>query len=111
MIKDPQNKTPVPRAMKGSTEHILIQQHTALPALEIYFISIFLTQCENNKSLQHVHDEQTTHTGQRENKVDGYRNAVVSTSDYESTGLSSIPDEGRRRTAHPAVHPPKRVGR
>ena len=32
--------------------------------------------------------------------------AVVSTSDYESTGPSSIPDEGSRCTAHPAVHPP-----
>ena len=37
--------------------------------------------------------------------------AVVSTSDYESTGPSSIKDEGRRHTAHPAVHPPESVGR
>ena len=36
--------------------------------------------------------------------------AVVSTSDYESAGPSSISDEGRRRTAHPAVYPPKQVG-
>ena len=33
--------------------------------------------------------------------------AVVSTSDYESAGPNSISDEGSRRTAHPAVHPPK----
>ena len=38
----------------------------------------------------------------------GLSGAVVCTSDYES---SSIPDEGRRRKAHPAVHPPKRIGR
>ena len=37
--------------------------------------------------------------------------AVVSMSDYKSAGSSSIPDEGKWRTAHPAVHPPKRVGR
>ena len=37
--------------------------------------------------------------------------AVISTSDYESAGPSSIPDEGRRNTAHPAVHPPKRIDR
>ena len=37
--------------------------------------------------------------------------AVVSVSDQKSAGLSLIPDEGRRRTAHPAVHPPKQVGR
>ena len=36
--------------------------------------------------------------------------AVVSTSDYESAGPSLIPDKGRQHTAHPAVHPPKRVG-
>ena len=35
--------------------------------------------------------------------------AVVSTFDYESAGPSSIPDEGNQRTAHPAVHLPKRV--
>ena len=37
--------------------------------------------------------------------------AVVSTSEYESAGPSSIPDEGKQHTAHQAVHPPKRVGR
>ena len=37
--------------------------------------------------------------------------AVVSMFDYESTGLSSILDEGRRRTAHPDIRPPKWVGR
>ena len=36
--------------------------------------------------------------------------AVVSTSDYEPAGLSLIPDEGRGHTAHPAVHPFRRVG-
>ena len=36
---------------------------------------------------------------------------MVSTSDYESTDPSPIPDEESRRTAHPAVHPPKRIGR
>ena len=36
---------------------------------------------------------------------------MVSTSDYESAGLSSILDEDKQHTAHPAVHPPKRVGR
>ena len=36
--------------------------------------------------------------------------AVVSTSDYEFTGPSSIPDENSQRTAHPTVHPPKWVG-
>ena len=33
--------------------------------------------------------------------------AVVSKSDYESAGLCLIPDEGSRRTAHPAVHFPR----
>ena len=37
--------------------------------------------------------------------------AGVSTPDYESAGPSSIPDEGSRRTVHPAVHPSKRIGR
>ena len=37
--------------------------------------------------------------------------SVVSMSDYESADPSSIPDEGRRRTAHPAVHPSKRIRR
>ena len=37
--------------------------------------------------------------------------AVVDTSDYESPDLTWIADKGSRRTAHPAVHPPKRVGR
>ena len=36
--------------------------------------------------------------------------SVVSTSHYESAGPSSISDKGSRRTAHPAIHPPKRVG-
>ena len=35
--------------------------------------------------------------------------AVVSMSDYKSASLSSIPDEGTQRTAHPAVYPPKQV--
>ena len=33
---------------------------------------------------------------------------MVSTSDYEYSGSSSILDEGSRRTPHPTVHPPKR---
>ena len=33
--------------------------------------------------------------------------AVVSTSDYEFAGPSLIPEEDRRCTAHPTVHPPK----
>ena len=37
--------------------------------------------------------------------------AVISTSDNESAGPSSIADEGSRRTAHPAAHPSKRIGR
>ena len=37
--------------------------------------------------------------------------AVVSMSDYESAGLSLIPDEGSWRTVHPSVHPPKWIGR
>ena len=32
--------------------------------------------------------------------------SVVSTSDYESAGLSLIPDKGSQPTAHPAVHLP-----
>ena len=40
-----------------------------------------------------------------------FSGAVGSTSDYESAGPSSIPNENRRRTVHPAVHPPKPVGR
>ena len=36
-----------------------------------------------------------------------FSGAVVSTSDYESAGLSLIPDEGSRCIAHPTVHPPK----
>ena len=36
--------------------------------------------------------------------------AVVSTSDHQSAGLSLTPDEDSQHTAHPAVHPPKRVG-
>ena len=36
--------------------------------------------------------------------------ALVSMSDYESTGPSLIPDEDNQHTAHPAVHPPKRDG-
>ena len=40
-----------------------------------------------------------------------FSGAVVSTSDYEFAGPSSIPDEGRRRKAHPAVHPSKWIGR
>ena len=35
--------------------------------------------------------------------------AVVSTFDFKSAGPSSIPDEGRWCTAHPAVHPLKWV--
>ena len=35
-----------------------------------------------------------------------FSDAVVSTSDYESAGSSLIPNEGSRRTAHLAVHPP-----
>ena len=37
--------------------------------------------------------------------------AVINTSDYESAGLSLIPGKDSRRTAHPGVHPPKRIGR
>ena len=37
--------------------------------------------------------------------------AVVNTSDYESVGSSSIPDEASRHTTHPAVYPSKWVGR
>ena len=40
----------------------------------------------------------------------GLSGAVISMSDYKSAGLSSMTDEGSRRTAHPAVHPPKQVG-
>ena len=36
--------------------------------------------------------------------------AEVSTSDYQSAGQNLIPDEDRQHTAHPAVHPSKRVG-
>ena len=36
---------------------------------------------------------------------------MVSESDYESAGPSLIPDEGRWCTAHPAVHPPKYLGK
>ena len=32
---------------------------------------------------------------------------MVRTSNFESAGPSSIPDEGNRRTAQPAVHPSK----
>ena len=44
-----------------------------------------------------------THTSMR------LSGAVVSTSDFESTGQSSISDEDSQHTAHPAVHPPKQV--
>ena len=36
--------------------------------------------------------------------------AVVSTSNYESAGLSLIPDEDSGHIAHPVVHSPKQVG-
>ena len=40
----------------------------------------------------------------------GLSGAVVSTSNYESAGLSSIPGEGSQRTVHPTVHSPKWFG-
>ena len=43
-------------------------------------------------------------------QVPDLNGAVVSMSDYEFAGPSSILDVGSQRTAHPAVHFPKQVG-